>query len=288
LRQVIVQVYGTMIDVPTVWQARFTRDTTDRVYRGVAVEGIAMGLVLAELTTPFSHGSRALEFADDQDGRYRLLAYLGVGMALACLKRHPKLLWSMMRLDDREMVFDGYGFCKGYFAGRRYVDQRRIPRRLAGSDLMMFDEGLGRAIWIASGAEINRVVDELRSFPDERQHSLWGVIGISSTFAGVCDEAGYEALTRRSGVHANALARGCAVGCLLHAGNGWVPDYTHVAAHVFWNASVAEVAARFTRYWSGSHVLPSGDSRFAYVYRELERDAAETAGGGVDGPAFGD
>jgi hypothetical protein len=271
--KVVVHVMGSTLEQPTLWHARFLRETVDTPYRGFAVEGIAMGLALTELTNPFSRSHRALEFADDLEGRYRVLANVGIGMALGRLNRDLKWAWTKMRPDSRDFVLDGYGFARGFFNRKRYIDRHEIPSRLTERDLPMFDEGLGRLIWITSDLDVARVATKVGSFAANRQPALWAGVGVACTYTGVCNRSGYELLSQLAGAHYPALARGCALACYQRAKDEYVPDFTDVAASVFWNASAQEVAERFNRHLTDSSTGSSENASIFSTFARLERDA---------------
>lgn len=271
IAKVFMHAFCAMLEEPALWNARFIRDTMIAPFRGVSVEGIAMGLTVAEMTTPFSRVNHALELAEDLDGRQRILAYVGIGMALGRLNRDPRRYWPKMHPGMRDLVLDGYGFANGFFRRKKAVDRRWSPRRLSDGDLKMFDHGLGRLIWISSGGDARGVAETLRGF-GERQHALWGGVGLACTYAGVCDRAGYETLNQLAGEYRPALIRGSAMACYQLAADQYVADHSEVAARTFWGAPVLEVAARAGRHLrEGSDALGGFD--FAHACERLERDA---------------
>ena len=248
---------------------------TEPPTRGAACvsKGLQRGIAGAELLTPFSKRKRALEFAEDRSGNQRVLAYVGIGVGCAFFHRHPKTYWPKMHADSRDWVLDGYAFMKGYFSRKKYVDRQVIPYGLARTDLMMFDQGLGRVIWIMSGGDVERTVKTFREFPADRQRALWGGLGVVTSYVGICDEAGYQELTRRSGDHRGAFARGIAFSCYQCVADENVCPHTEIAARLLWNKPVQDVAEMYPRLLQEAATRQGIHSRVAYAYRQLECDA---------------
>jgi len=62
--------YNAMLEEPSIWHARFIRDTLDSTYRGGCVEGIGMGLAVVDLTSPFSLHLKENEGRPSEDSLY--------------------------------------------------------------------------------------------------------------------------------------------------------------------------------------------------------------------------
>jgi hypothetical protein len=107
-------------------------DMVDRESRGFAYEGAAMAFTILDSTAP-RPGRRLTRFLAGPAAPHILLAYIGVGFALA---RLPRRLWRRV-LADRSgvpldptlswLVVDGYGFDRAYFDTERWVGRQYVP-----------------------------------------------------------------------------------------------------------------------------------------------------------------
>src|ERR1700754_721834 len=156
--------------------------------RGFAFEGAAMGLALLDCFTPWRR-DRWRSFTENFAERHIYMMHVGLGWALARLRRD--VTPHLARLDPllRWLVVDGYGFHEGYFNWPRYVEQRAIPNRLEGYERRVFDQGLGRSIWFVKGADVVAVVKAIEAFPSERRDDLWSGTGLACAYAGGCGRA---------------------------------------------------------------------------------------------------
>ena len=151
--------------------------------RGFAFEGSAMGLALLDCLTPWRK-DRWRTFTDGLAEPHTYMMHVGLGWALARLRR--SVTQHLARLDPLLcwLVVDGYGFHEGYFSWPRYVEQQAIPTRLKGYELRVFDQGLGRSIWFVKGADVAAVVSAINAFPFTRRGDLWSGVGLACARSG--------------------------------------------------------------------------------------------------------
>ncbi len=177
--------------------------------RGFAYEGAGMGIAALDCIAPWKN--RLQMFVEGPGAPHIYPIYVGVGLALARLRRSPERFFS--RLDPllRWVVVDGYGFHEGFFSWRRFVRERAVPAHLSSYARRLFDQGLGRSIWFSSGALAARIIATIAPFPQARQAELWSGIGMACTFAGGADRACIEKLRAAAGPHRTQLAQGAAI-----------------------------------------------------------------------------
>ena len=171
---------------------------------GFAYEGAAMGLGALDAIT-FST-RRIRDFAAGPGARHIATVYVGLGLALARLRRRPENY--LDRLDPvlGWAVVDGYGFHEGFFARSRSIGKQVQPTHLSSHGRAMFDQGLGRSIWFAGGAGIGGVAQTINAFEPGRRGSLWTGAAMACSFAGGTDAAGLEQLRDAAGMYRQRLA----------------------------------------------------------------------------------
>jgi len=183
--------------------------TVEAELRGFAFEGAAMGLALLDCFTPWRK-DRWCTFTERLAEPHVYMMHVGLGWALARLRRcvTPHLA----RLDSLLgwLVVDGYGFHEGYFSWPRYVERQAIPVRLHGYERRVFDQGLGRSLWFVKGADVAAVLSAIDAFPFARRDDLWSGVGLACAYAGGCGRAAMESLRDAAAGHLPALAQGVA------------------------------------------------------------------------------
>ena len=210
--------------------------------RGFAYEGAAMALALLDALTPWRRG-RVAAFLRGAGEPHAYMVYVGAGWALARLRRplhgvprgmDPLLGW---------LAADGYGFHEGYFHPGRFAGGRALPRRVSGYALRAFDQGLGRSLWFAHGADPARIAAAIARFAPGRRGDLWSGAGLACAYAGGAGRGEAEALAGASGPHRPALAQGAAfaAGARRRAGNP--APHTELACRALCGAGADAAAA---------------------------------------------
>jgi hypothetical protein len=184
-------------------------NTVEAEFRGFAFEGAAMALALLDRLLPWG-GGRLKSFVEGAGAAHVYMLYVGAGWALARLRRDPARARKSFDPLLGRLAADGYGFHEGYFKWPVYVARRERPRRLSGYALRVFDQGLGRSLWFVRGAEVEKIIETVGAFEQERQSDLWSGVGLACAYAGGVDDAGVEALRAGAGRFAPQLAQGAA------------------------------------------------------------------------------
>jgi hypothetical protein len=212
-------------------------------FRGYAFEGAAMGLALLDLLVPW--GARRWEaFVQGRGAAHTFMLHVGAGWAMARLPHRMQA--SLARMDPLLgwLAIDGVGFHDGYFHTRRTIDDQVIPDRIDGDARPVYDQGLGRSVWFARCADVERVECTVRLFPEARQPDLWSGIGLACAYAGGADRRGnLEALYRCAGEFRPHLAQGAAFAAKARLLAGNLVGHTEDACAVFCGTSAAAAAA---------------------------------------------
>jgi len=210
--------------------------------RGFAFEGAAMGLALLDYFTPWRK-DRWRTFTEHFAETHIYMMHVGLGWALARLRR--TVTRHLSKLDPllRWLVVDGYGFHEGYFSWPRYVEQRAIAYRLDGYERRVFDQGLGRSIWFVKGANVAAVVSAIDAFPFARRNDLWSGVGLACAYAGGCGRAAIESLRAAADEHLPAFAQGVAFAAKTRQRAANLNSHTENVCRVICGRSAEELAA---------------------------------------------
>jgi hypothetical protein len=183
-------------------------ESFENALRSFAYEGAAMALALLDYFTPWK--KRLPAFISGAGNKHIYMLHIGAGWTLG---RLPQRYSSFLAHYDpllRWLTMDGYGFHEGFFASQRSFKEQARPRRLSGYALHAFDQGLGRSLWFAKGADVEQIIATLKAFPVERQADLWSGVGLACTYAGGAQPAEIQALHTSAKVYRPHLAQGAA------------------------------------------------------------------------------
>jgi hypothetical protein len=239
-------------------------DAVEAELRGFAYEGAGMGLAALDIMAPWKN--RVQDFVEGPASAHIYPIYVGVGLALARLHQPPEKF--LERLDPLLcwIVVDGYGFHEGFFSWKRTVQKKVVPAHFSSYACRLFDQGLGRCLWFASGALVDRVSALIATFPLVRQTDLWSGVGLASAYAGGADRSEIEILQATAGPYRLQLARGAAVAAKGRQDASNPAAYTELACQVFCGLS-GETAAHVLEI--ASQDLPINGEEPAYeIWRQ--------------------
>lgn len=219
-------------------------DTIEVDARGFAYEGVGVALVVLDTLTPWHKRFRA--FVRITEDQYLIPTYIGAGLALG--RMHSRRVEPFVHEQEHAvfgwMVMDGFGFYKGFYTPKPFIDGQRVPQNLGPYARRVFDQGLGRGVWFARGENIERVAATIASFPEARRADIWSGASFACAYAGRPRErADYERLHAAAGPYAPQLALAGALAAKRRLGLGHITDHTDLACEVFCGCSAAEAAA---------------------------------------------
>lgn len=210
----------------------------DAEFRGFAFEGAALELVCLDYVCPWKRRFQA--FASGSGGNHIYELHIGAGWTLG---RFPRSTDRFLRQFDpllRWLVVDGYGFCAGFSAWRRFLHDQALPPRLSGYALRAFDQGLGRSLWFVKGADAAQIITTIQAFPRYRQRDLWSGVGVACAYAGGGEPAALRALSEAAKAHRPHLAQGSAFAAMARKRAGNSMSYTNLTCEVFSGHSIEE------------------------------------------------
>lgn len=217
----------------------------DDTFAGFAYEGAGMGLGALDLMAPWKR--RVNSFVDGPGGAHIYTVYVGLGLALARMRRNPER--HLEHLDPLlgMAIVDGYGFHGGFFERRRYIDAAARPTHLPVGFRALFDQGLGRAIWFSGGALVDRTTATVASFQPDRHADLWNGVGMACAYGGGADRLQLEQLAEAAAPYADRLAWGAATAAWTRNLAGNPCAHTDLACEVFGGFQSTDAAALLDR-----------------------------------------
>jgi hypothetical protein len=216
-------------------------DEVELQWRGFAYEGAAMALALLDVLTPWKT-NRWQAFLNGSGAPHIYMIHIGVGWALARLRRPlEKYLPRWDRLL-KWLVADGYGFHEGYFHPQRYFARQETHRRLSGYAHRVFDQGLGRSLWFVECADASRITSAVNRFATSRHRDLWSGVGLACTYAGCVSRDAIEFLAVNSGPCRADLAQGAAFAAKARQLAGNPAEHTDLACRVLCRMSANEAS----------------------------------------------
>jgi hypothetical protein len=216
-------------------------EQSDPEWRGFYIEGVGMGLAMLDWLTPWKR-DRWRRFAREANGHIYML-HVGAGWAMARVPCNPDRFCAHFDPLLRWLLLDGFGFHEGFFHPKRSLFGQPHPARLTGYAKRAFDQGLGRVMWFASGADVRAVAKAIARFSEERRGDLWSGAGLAITYAGQATEGDLEAVVELAGEARAHLAQGAAFGAKARIRAGNRTDYQELACRLLCGMSAAEAAA---------------------------------------------
>ncbi len=210
--------------------------------QGWAYEGAAMALALLDCLSPLKRDRVEVFLAGPADA-HAYLVHIGVGWALARLRKRGDRYVQRFNPLLRPLVCDGYGFHEGYFHWPRTVARQQRPRRLTGYALRGFDQGLGRSLWFSKGADVRRILDAICDFDADRRGDLWSGVGLACAYAGGVDTAAVGTLRAASKQYAAQVAQGAAFAAEARRRAGNPADHTDNACRILCGVAAEQAAA---------------------------------------------
>jgi hypothetical protein len=218
-------------------------NTVDAELRGFAYEGAGMGLMQLDCMLPWK--KRLHTFLAGPGSPYLYPAYVGAGLALARLRKQPEPMLAQLDPVLRWFVIDGYGFRHGIFARHATLEEKAVPQHLSAYARCVFDQGLGRSLWFATGADVERIATIITTFPLARQSDLWSGVGFACAYAGGTDRLTIEALRAAGSSYCSQLATGAAIGAKGRERSGNLVPHTELACQILCGLP-ADMAAHMT------------------------------------------
>lgn len=213
----------------------------EHTLQGFWFEGAAMGVVLRDWLRPWKRPDWERMLGETGDHIYML--HVGAGWAMARLPGNIERTLSHHDPLLQWLLVDGYGFHETFFHPGRVLRGQPQPRRLRGYAKRAFDQGIGRAMWFASGANVCAIAGALAGFSVERLPDLWSGVGLASVYAGGVDEADIAWLRDRAGTFLPNVAQGAAFAAKARVRAGNLTDHQERACGILCGRSAADAAA---------------------------------------------
>jgi hypothetical protein len=227
--------------------------TVQSELRGFAVEGIAMGVAVADALT---FGTRLARWMAQSEAKYTYLTHVGAGWALARVPWRRATICRSLDPIHSWLVYDGLGFHDAYFHPRRVLANWRRIRR--GYAARAYEQGVGRALWFVSGGDPSRATLFVLAQAPGRRRDLWSGIGLALAYAGGASKSGLAEILEAAGPLRSYLAQGAAFASEACSRAGHTPCHTAQAVKILTGVD-HEDAAHLVRSQRPSHALDSCD-----------------------------
>lgn len=235
--------YHASLADPRPEQVLRALEPVERGWRGFAFEGVGMAFTLLDALLPWP-ARRLPALLAGPAGVHRYLLYVGVGFALARLRRGPRRVLRDLDPFCHWIVFDGYGFYQGFFAsGRRGLAALRVPRRVRGYARRSFDRGLGRSLWFVGGMDPRAVAAQVEAFPAGRRGDVWSGIGLACAYAAGLPAERLGELVHVAGLWRSDLLQGVAFAATARAAADDQARHTDEVCRVLCGVGADELAA---------------------------------------------
>jgi hypothetical protein len=196
--------------------------------RGFAAEGAAMGTAISD-AVPF-RTPRFPQLMALLDSDFTYLVHVGAGWALARVPWRKRHILPPLNPLYRWLAFDGLGFHDGYFKSSDILSGWR--REPFGYAARAYDQGVGRALWFASGGSATWAADRIRQLAAERHGDLFSGLGLAMAYAGPTTSEDVRQAVELAGREGPHLAQGIAFACEARARASHIPANARTAAQV--------------------------------------------------------
>jgi enediyne biosynthesis protein E3 len=182
-------------------------------YRSVAFEGASMGVALTSDFETWKAYAKASE-------KHATQVHIGLGWAIAEKQLDLTSTLSLAEAEMRVKALDGFGYWNGLFQRRATIRTQQIPENITPEFQVGFDQGVGRGIWYITKGEVDKVLNIINHFAEERRANLWQGIGVALTYVGGCSDELMAELKTASGEFKMNLEKGieAAEGSMRKAG----------------------------------------------------------------------
>ncbi|MBU2667264.1 DUF1702 family protein [Actinoplanes bogorensis] len=241
--------------------------------RGFAAEGAAMAAGMLDRlrvrTGPGRLGRLFVAYAEN----YEYLLHVGVGWTMAKLRTPLPQPVPDAGLT-RWLAYDGWGFCRAFFAGPVALARWSAHRGRCGDICAIRYQGLGRSLWFRDCGRPGPIAERIGRLPAEHRTDVWSGVGLAAVYAGAVDATVYPQLVEAAGPDRPALAQGAAFAAEAHRRGGHLPAHLPGAVRALTGAGVDEAADWTWAARSGLDRHSAGPGDFQTWRRRIQRQAA--------------
>ena len=178
----------------------------DNEYLSVAYEGAAMGRAVADIVAgkPYQRWAAFVQ----KGLSHTVQTHIGLGWALSSKKINNLAPLGSIEPMLKARVLDGYGYCDGIFRQRLTIGQQQIHSFFTETDLVGYDQGIGRSLWYIARGDTTILPKLIDPFSASRKPNLWRGIGIAISYVGGANEASLKIIAALANVHSAHLAVG--------------------------------------------------------------------------------
>ncbi|MBX9770566.1 MAG: DUF1702 family protein [Candidatus Obscuribacterales bacterium] len=191
-------------------------------WRSVAAEGAAMGFAVMDIV--LGKKTRWSHFKEQIHPCYLPSLYVGRGMAIGLIKPRCHFHNDVEESMFSWLTIDGMGFSQAFLHHLHKLGKYQGQLPLHDCDekthQSIFDQGVGRFLWLNHGHELPVLVKIVSKQDKHRLADLWSGIGAASTFLGAVDKENMQYLKQEAGIYAPDLAVGATLACKIRLADG--------------------------------------------------------------------
>nr|WP_254436905.1 DUF1702 family protein [Ruegeria arenilitoris] len=175
-----VRGYNVMFGAAPISRLDDIHDQISVSLRGFLVEGAAMGAAVRDGMVLQAGLLSALHTR--YHSKYQYLIQVGSGWALARMPWISRRLFQTLPPELYTLTLDGRGFHNTFFKPERALHGLTVKcQGLAGG---AYDQGVGRALWFVSLADLETTLSSVERAHPSRQANLLSGLGLAMSYAG--------------------------------------------------------------------------------------------------------
>jgi hypothetical protein len=263
--------YRLALELSDVDELSAALNREKKEFVGFAYEGAAMGKTILDILS-IGRNDRLQKLIKNKEGNKHIyILHVGAGWGYARFPIDIEKKIESFHPAFRWLIIDGYGFHQAFFKTKKYVYEKRTPKKLKKEfSKHVFYQGVGRCLWFITCAEPHRILNEINGFDQKYQVDLWSGVGLAATYAGGVNKEVLEELKLLSGPYLPHLIQGSAFAATARQRAENTVPYNEMACKIITGISVEEAAAATDRCLAQVPPELSSEQQY-YLWQKLIR-----------------
>jgi enediyne biosynthesis protein E3 len=206
-------------------------ETEPAVYRSIAYESASMQIALKDLSI-----NKQLEnwkyFYNQSSIEHSFHMEIGLGWAFAKIEVSPAPYIKSFPPTMNLMVFDGIGYYYALYKGRKTVKSQSLPDEFEVTNNQGFDQGVGRRLWYICKGDVDKLIELIQPFDQNRHVDLFRGVGIACGYVGGSDKYKLEQLLQLAGKFQEQLCYGVSLAAISRKNSNSLNKDIELASNV--------------------------------------------------------